>query len=155
MKDMTINFDANLFSRNKINNLIEGLTNEQLNTIPNQLNHSIIWNIGHILAMQQIVVYKLSGQAPAIKEELVEKYKTGSTATTAVSDTEIDYLKEQLSKTLDQVKKDYQKGKFKNYKAFTTKAGVEVKNIEDAISFHTFHEGIHLGWIMQLKKLVQ
>lgn len=151
---MRINFEANLFSRNKIMKLIDGLTPSQLNAIPKGLNHSIIWNIGHILAMQQVVIYKAAGQTAVIKEALIEKYKTGSIATGDVSETEINYLKENLFGTLEQFRKDYQSGVFETYNAFTTKAGVVVNSIEDAISFHTFHEGIHLGWIMEIKKLV-
>lgn len=154
MKNITVNFEANLFSRNKISNLIKDLTDDQLNTIPEGLNHNLTWCLGHILAMQQMVTYINSGKIPTIKKELIEKYKTGSLATTDVSEMEINYLKENLFVTLEKLKKDYQSGFFKSYKPFTTKAGVSVSSIEDAISFSTFHEGIHLGWIMEIKKLV-
>lgn len=154
MNNSNINIEIILFSRNRISKLIKGLTNDQLTTIPVGLDHSIIWNIGHILAMHQIVINKASGHPVGLKEEFIEKYKTGSSATTNISDSEIIYLKDQLLKSLESLKNDYTKKEFKHYNPFTTKAGISVKSIEDAISFHAFHEGIHLGWIMEIKKLV-
>lgn len=154
MERVSINFEANLFSRNKISQLIKDLSNEQLTKIPQGLNQNIIWCIGHILAMQQIVTYLNSGLTPTIKKELIEKYKTGSMASTDISSDEIRYLKENLFKTLEQIKEDYNSGIFEAYNPFKSKAGIQINSIEDGISFHTFHEGIHLGWIMEITKLV-
>jgi len=80
-------------------------------------------------------------------------YFWGSFATSA-TDKEIEYILDNLFKSLEQVKTDYKSGSFKNYNPFKTKAGISVNSIEDAISFHTFHEGIHLGRIMEIRKLV-
>lgn len=154
MEKLRINFEANLFSRNKISKLIEGLNLEQVNKIPKGLKHNIVWNIGHILAMQQLVIYMASEVEPTFKMNLIEKYKTGSVANSDVTEMEFEYLKEQLTATLINLKKNYKAGVFKKYNAFKTKAGVSVNCVEDAISFHTFHEGIHLGKIMEIRKLL-
>jgi DinB superfamily len=152
--NMETNFGTGLFSRKRILKFINGLTVEQLNKIPEGLDHNIIWNIGHILAMQQIFIYKKAGLPFIIKDEIVEKYRSGSSVSTAISEDEINYLKNKLLDTVGQIQEDYKNGKFKNYSSFVTKPGVAVDNIEDAISFHAFHEGVHLGWIWQIKKLV-
>jgi hypothetical protein len=49
---------------------------------------------------------------------------------------------------------DYNSEFFKNYEAYTTSVNVTLSNIEDAFSFSNFHEGIHLGVILSLRKLV-
>ncbi len=33
-----------------------------------------------------------------------------------------------------------------------TSAGIRLESVEDAIAFNNFHEGIHLGYVMALKK---
>ena len=63
---------------------------------------------------------------------------------------------QQLSLSLlEQFEKDLEAGIFKEYKTFTTSLNVEVKNIEEAIKFNSFHEGLHLGYVLALKRLVK
>jgi len=151
---MKINFETMKFCRTRISELIEGLTVEQMNKIPEGLNSRIIWNIGHILAAQQLFMYKRTGVPFIITPEIIHKYKPGIEVPTTVSEEEINQIKNLLFSTLEQVKMDYYDCKFKQFEAFTTKRGVAINSIEDAISFHTFHEGVHLGWLWTISKLV-
>jgi hypothetical protein len=38
-------------------------------------SNNLIWNIAHIIVVQQMLVYKLSGLPMMISDEMVEKYK--------------------------------------------------------------------------------
>lgn len=151
---MKIHFDTLKFSRTRLTELIENLTVEQLNKIPDGLKTNIIWNIGHLLASQQLFMYKRTGLPFTIKTEIIEKYKSGTHARTDVSEKEIEYLKSVLFDALTQIRSDFDNGKFKEFDSFVTKRGVEINTISDALSFHTFHEGVHLGWIWTIRKLV-
>lgn len=151
---MKIILDTQKFSRTRITELMEGLTVEQLNKIPKGLNTNIIWNVGHIIASQQLFMYKRTGLPFTVNADIIEKFKSGTLVKTTITQEEIDYLKSILFKTFEQVKTDYMKGKFKKFDAFVTKRGVEINTVEDALSFHTFHEGVHLGWIWTIRKLV-
>ena len=42
----------------------------------------------------------------------------------------------------------------KEYQQYITSQGFSLNNIEEAIQFSNFHEGIHLGIIMSLKKVL-
>jgi DinB superfamily len=151
---MKIILDTQKFSRTRITELMEGLTVEQLNKIPKGLNTNIIWNVGHIIASQQLFMYKRTGLPFTVNADIIEKFKSGTLVKTTITQEEIDYLKSILFKTFEQVKTDYMNGKFKQFDAFITKRGVEINTVEDALSFHTFHEGVHLGWIWTIRKLV-
>ena len=50
------------------------------------------------------------------------------------------------------MEEDYHKGVFKTYNEYTTSYNVTLNNIEKAIMFNNVHEGLHLGYIMALKK---
>ena len=65
-------------SRNMVTKVIEGYTLEQLNKVPAGFNNNIIWNIGHIIVTQQLLVYKLSGLPMIVTDEMVEKYRKGT-----------------------------------------------------------------------------
>ncbi len=56
--------------------------------------------------------------------------------------------------TLDQLTIDRETNTFDNYKPWTTRYGAELTNIDDAINFLLFHEGLHTGVIMAIAKLV-
>jgi hypothetical protein len=43
-----------------VSKFLSGYNLDQLNTIPEGFNNNLIWNIGHIIVSQQLLVYKLS-----------------------------------------------------------------------------------------------
>lgn len=134
--------------------IFEAYSVEQLNAIPKGFSNNLIWNIAHIVVTQQILVYKLSGLQPMVSVELIEKYKKGTQPEGEVSAEEILQIKELLNSTLIQTQKDYQVGVFKDFQEYPTSSGYILRNVEDALAYNLFHEGIHLGVIMAIKKLV-
>jgi hypothetical protein len=53
--------------------MLAGYTLEQLNKIPEGYNN-LIWNIAHIVVVQQMLVYKYL-DTMMISDEMVDKYK--------------------------------------------------------------------------------
>jgi hypothetical protein len=51
---------------------------EQLNLTPPKFNNNLIWNIGHIVASQQSLVYRTSNLPMNIPDDFFEKYKPGT-----------------------------------------------------------------------------
>ena len=49
---------------------------------------------------------------------------------------------------------DLKNGLFVKYQAYTTSLNVELVDIDSAVVFNNFHEGIHLGVILSLRKLI-
>ncbi|HLG39364.1 MAG TPA: DinB family protein [Chitinophagaceae bacterium] len=47
---------------------------EQLNIVPDKFNNNLVWNIGHIIAAQQSLVYKTSNLPMHITDEYFDKY---------------------------------------------------------------------------------
>lgn len=133
---------------------IEGLTMEQLNTIPTGFKNNIVYNIAHLVVTQQLLCYKLSGLDCLVDDELIENFKKGTTPSYQVSAQEFEKIKNLFLELPEKLATDYSKGIFKNYAAYTTSANVTLNSIEDAIAFNNFHEGIHFGVLLQLKKLV-
>jgi len=66
---------------------------------------------------------------------------------------EVDQNKSLLFSTLDKLKVDYKNNIYTNYPAFTTRHDVTISSVEEAIDFILFHEGLHLGVVMSLRKL--
>lgn len=145
-------FDITLKNRKIMAMFLKEFSLEELNKVPEGFNNNIIWNIAHLVATQQQLVYGLSGLPMHISNDFLEAYKKGSKPNGDVTQQEVDAIKGLLFSTLEKTQEDFKKGIFKNYKAYTTSTDSTITCVEDAIQFNNFHEGIHLGYILALKK---
>lgn len=141
-------------NRKTFYSFLENYSVEQLNKIPEGFSNNIIWNIGHIIVVQQMLVYNLSGLPMMVSEEMVNKYRKGTAPQGDVSQEEINEIKALLFTTLEQTKKDFLNDIFKNFNEFTTMTGFNVDSAKTALEFNNFHEGVHLGIILSLKKFI-
>jgi hypothetical protein len=151
---MEATFNINLTSRTVISKFLENHTLEQLNTIPEGFSNNLIWNIAHIIVVQQMLVYNLSGLPMIVSEEMVNKYKRGTKPEHSVTQEEVDEIKKLLFATLEQTKKDFADDIFKTFTEFTTMTGYTMKTAKEAMEFNNYHEGIHTGIMMQIRKFV-
>lgn len=147
-------FDTLLKGRALILKVIDGLSNEQINKIPSGFNNNIAWNVAHLVVTQQILCYKLSGLDCLISEEMITNFKKGSAPNYTVSKKEFETIKKQLLDFPVKLDEAYEAKIFKTYTEYTTSVNVTLASIDDAIDFNLFHEGIHLGIILQLVKFV-
>jgi hypothetical protein len=134
--------------------LTRGLSSEQLNLVLPGFNNNMIWNLGHMVAAQQGVCYVRMGLPPVIDEDLFNAYKPGSRPMNFAGPEEIELIKTLLFSTLDELEKDVQLNLFSGYKPWTTRYGIELHRIEEAVSFLLYHEGLHAGVITSMKKIV-
>jgi len=127
---------------------------EQLNRIPAGYSNNLIWNVAHCISSQQVLVYKLSGLPTLVSDEFIDKYKKGTKPEGDVSQVEVDEIRALLFLTLEKTEKDVNEGIFQNYTTYLTSMGFELTNVQDALDFVNYHEGIHTGIIMSIRKFV-
>lgn len=151
---MNTEFEVLKKSREIVLKKIEGLTLEQLHIIPEGFKNNIAWNVAHLVVTQQLLHYKLSGNQCLVPDDLVEKYRKGTTPSEDFTEEEWEEVKELLIGLPDTFKEDFDAGIFTEYTPYMTSMGFELTSIERAIAFNNLHEGIHLGIIMALVKLV-
>ncbi|WP_372793835.1 DinB family protein [Lutibacter sp.] len=147
-------FDTLKKSRLLTLNIIENLTMEQLNKIPEGFKNNIAWNITHLVVTQQLLCYKLSGLDCLISEEMILNFQKGTSPTYTISEDEFNSIKKLFLELPERLKEDYDTGLFKNYFEYKTSVGINLNTIEDGILFNLYHEGIHLGVILQLLKFI-
>ena len=141
-------------SRNHYLKFFDGYTLEQLNKIPEGFSNNLIWNIGHVIVVQQSLVYRLSGLPTYVTNELTNVYKNGSKPTGATTQAEVDQLKGLLITLIEKTKEDFVSGKFITYTEFTTSTGFHLASLKEAMEFNNYHEAIHLGFMMNIRKFV-
>jgi hypothetical protein len=141
-------------SRGLYQNFLDNYSLDQLNTIPPGMSNNLIWNIGHVIVSQQKLVYALSGLPMHISDSLFEKYQNGSRPDGKTTQVEVDEIKKLLSEMIEKTKSDFEAGVFKEFHPYQTKTGFHLGTWKEAMEFNNYHEGIHLGIMLQIKKFL-
>lgn len=147
-------FDIAIKNRILLKGFIENHTLEELNKVPDGYNNSIIWNIAHTIVTQQLLVYKLSGLPTMVSEEMIETFRKGTKTEGDLAQEDVDLIKGLLFSTIEKTKEDYKNKIFKTYNQYTVTTKSTLSNVEEAIEFNNFHEGIHLGYTLALRKSI-
>ncbi|MFK7936050.1 MAG: DinB family protein, partial [Saprospiraceae bacterium] len=153
IKTMTA-FDILRATRKNILKTINGLTLEQFNTIPAGFNNNLGWQVGHVIVTQQLLCYRLAGQECNVSEKMIAAFRKGSKPEQQYDAEDIALFKKLLETTINRMESDYNDGIFMDYKEYTTSYGFTIKSVEAAIEFNNVHEGMHLGWMVAMKRLV-
>ena len=153
---MTFTFEVLNNTRRFFKKYLENTSLDDLNKIPEGFNNNVIWNIGHIVVTEQLLAYKLSGLPLMVSESLVANYMKGTRPERAISQEEVNEIKELLFSTIERTQKDYKNNVFLNFKEYTVSTtGNTLTNIDEALQFILFHEGMHLGYVMALMRALK
>lgn len=151
---MTDQIDILKKGRLLILKIIDGFSIEQLNKIPDGFSNNIVWNVAHLVVTQQVLCYRLSGLPMHVSAEMVALYKKGTAPKKEVSFEEFEEIKRLFLELPNQFEKEYADGIFNNYNEYTTSVNITLTDISKASAFNNFHEGLHLGSILALRKLI-
>ena len=141
-------------TRKNILNLTNSLTVAQLNTKPQGFNNTLGWNLGHVVVTQQLLVYKLAGRPLRIDQEMIDRYRQGTQPEADLSEGELSQLKHLLMEAVAWASTDLAQPAPTEFQEYPTSYGVTLHSQADAFAFNTIHEGLHLGYMMAMRKLV-
>ncbi|MFD1771960.1 DinB family protein [Sphingobacterium suaedae] len=137
--------------------LVDKLSIDELNQIPEGFNNNIIWNFGHIVVSTQTLCYVRTGilnDASTVK--YVEGYKKGSKPTYIVGREEVEELKGLAIASLKKIEEDYQNGVFTQIQAFETSTyGANLLTIEDVLITTAGHDNLHFGYAQAQRRVLK
>ena len=156
MQNMDYIFQLHLQTRKNIRLLTDSLTAEQLLIIPGGFNNNLLWNMGHVIVIQQLLCYRAGGLNVNFNEELIPMFKKDSSPRDWKFIPDINMIRDKLICTSEQFYMDYQNNKFDLDTPYNTRIkmvyGNTIASTRDAIIFNNHHEAMHLGIIMELLK---
>lgn len=142
-------------TRQYMKRLADEVTEAQLTRIPDGYNNHILWHLGHVVVTQQILHYQLAGLPMYVDEAMCNMFKNGTSPKEWQTQPAIDRIFSLMTDLPEKLLHDYEAGRFQAYQERRlTRAGFDLKTIEDAIAFNNFHEGVHTGYVMAMKRLV-
>lgn len=148
-------FQTMMRHRKNLVKILENTPEPALADIPEGFRNNIWWNISHILVVQQLLCYKLSGLPLNIPEDLVGMYSKGTFPGVLPDPAERAEVGRLLVDTVGKLEQDYNDGVFENYTTYKTSAGFVLSSIDEALQFNLYHEGLHLGTVLSLLKIVR
>lgn len=138
--------------RTLIHKAISAMPEELLFAIPAVRKNNIAWNLGHIVTIQQTITYGLCKQTPRIPEFYRAWYFRDTSPANWDGQPNIPQLLQDLQELPALFEQDLREGKLTGFEPYTTVTGIHLATLEEAIGFNNFHEGIHFGIIMAIRK---
>jgi len=150
-------FNQLAFVRNQTLNLLDGVSEEMADRIPEGFRNTIRWNVGHIYVVVERFAFQYLGLPQNLPEGFKEQFEYGTSPLNAheyrvptLSELE-ELLKAQqvriqetLSDRIDE----------KIIPPYTTSAGMKLETPKEFLTFNLYHEGMHLTVIKLYKELL-
>ncbi|MBI3143069.1 MAG: DinB family protein [Bacteroidetes bacterium] len=141
-------------TRGRIADLLLSLDLEQVNRIPKGWNNNLIWNAAHCVATQQLLTYGLAGLKIPLPGHFVERYRKGTVPQGPVGNDEMEEVLYWLGDSPIQLAADLELKDFGSFARYETSYGYTLHTIGEALAFNNTHEGLHLGYMMALRRAI-
>lgn len=136
--------------RENLSQLASLLPDDLLNKIPAGFNNNILWNLGHILVVEQFLCYGLCNKPISVSPEFVAMFKKNSKPTEIYTSEVKSKIFELLPTSILKMENDYNAGNLVLEIPFDIKAlNTKFTTIEEVIPFNLYHEGLHTGVIQK------
>lgn len=131
--------------------LVEGVSEEEAEIIPEGFHNNIRWNLGHIYLDQYLWIESFVQEISDNTIKLNEWFGFGTSPTNFTEETpNLSELKELLQGQPEQIKEKY--GHRLEEEFPPTEMGMYT--IEQVLMRTVFHEGLHIGAIQYLKRFI-
>lgn len=142
--------------RGFVRRLTDDLSEEQLLAQPPGASNNVLWNLGHLAVTQQLLHYKLSGLPMYLSDEVVDAFRKGTSPAdwNGAPPAGSGEIREWLVELPERLAEDHAAGRFGDFQEYPTSTGITLRTLEGAIAFNNFHEGLHAGFVMRLKKQI-
>ena len=150
-------FSTSLAFRQYLVNQLEKMDDELLSVIPEGYNNNIRWNLAHIVVTPALLTYRLTGiDIPHLSADFIDSAKKGSKPDdfSLNEDFSTKHLCELLLEMPKQCQRDLEELSQAEFQTYETSVGYVIENVESAIAFSNIHDGIHIGRIQSMSKLL-
>ena len=135
--------------------LLDGLSEDDLLAIPDGFSNNILWNVGHVVVTQQLLHYGLSRLPLLVPDALVAQCRKGTSPRDWDTPPDVAEVRQLAVELPQRLEADLGAGRFTEFRPYTTSVGVELADLETALGFNLFHEGLHTGTIVELRKALR
>jgi hypothetical protein len=135
-------------------NEVEGLSEKNLDIIPEGFNNNLRWNLGHIYLVQEVLAFQICGEPIQLPEVFSRLFSKGTKPAEWNEELPtLELLLEMLVKQPNRIQKSFQNRLNEPVeKPFTTGSGLTLNTIAECLNYTLYHEGMHFNTITLLKR---
>ena len=111
-------------TRTLIEQAVAGLSQQELLHIPPSFDNNIVWNLSHLIVVQQLLHYRLSGLEAAVSNKQIAMFKTGTSPAEWQTVPDVATLLPLLPELPQKLRRDYQQGKFSEFQPSPVPASI-------------------------------
>ncbi|WP_280771927.1 DinB family protein [Salipaludibacillus daqingensis] len=142
------------FVRQLTTNAVKGLSEKELDNVPENFNNNVRWNLGHIYVIQEKLAFHAANEAMQLPENFERLFARGTKPNDWNEEhPSIDKLLEMLTEQPNRIQKELgNRIDEKVNEPYTTSSGLTLMTIGEFLSFSLYHEGLHFNTIKLLKR---
>ena len=133
--------------------LADDLPAEHWHTVPPGFSNNVLWNVGHVAVTLDLLTYGLAGlDLPS--GDAVAAFRKGTSPAGWSAPPDVDATRRLLTDGVDRLEADLRAGRFEGapFRSYTTTPGVTLAAFGEALTFDLYHEGIHRGSVLALRR---
>ncbi len=152
-------FELHYQTRRNMLALLQDISEDRLRIIPEGFRNNLLWNAGHVVAIQQMICYQAARLPMHIDAAFIKNFRKGSSPAEWNDIPRRDHVLSVLMDTAGNFRNDFNKGLFDALPPHATPYkmpfGITVRTVREAIIFNNTHEAMHLGIMNTMLKLLR
>lgn len=143
-------------TRRWVLSLIEDLPEATLRDVPQGHRNNLLWNIGHVAYVEAVFLYEDHGLENPLPKEYAVWFSRGSSPADWPADLPVADVLARSRALHEQVLQDFAADRFQDFKGRTVMSlNLPLATTEAAVAFLAMHEGVHLGFMLSLRKHIR
>ena len=132
----------------------DGTPPEAWTETPAGFSNNVLWNVGHVAVTADLLTYGLAGLDVPAPAWAVAAFRKGTSPAEWAAPPDVDAARALLTDGVDRLEADLRAGRFDGapFRPYTTTPGVTLASVDEALAFDLYHEGLHLGSVLALRK---
>ncbi|MDT7856786.1 DinB family protein [Rubrivirga sp. S365] len=148
--------DAVRKTRASLLDAVDGLPPEAWLVVPDGFSNNVLWNVGHVAVTAELLTYGLAGLDLPAPPAAVAAFRKGTSPSDWSAPPDIGATRRLFLDGVDRLEADVRAGRFDGapFRSYTTTPGVTLSGLPEALAFNVYHEGLHAGTVLALRKHV-
>lgn len=143
-------------TRRWVLSLIEDLPEPALLQVPKGHRNNLLWNVAHVAYVEAVFLYDDHGLENPLPADYAGWFSRGSSPADWPADLDIAEVIKRSRALHEQVVRDFAAGRFQDFKGRTVMSlNLPITTTEGAVAFLAMHEGVHLGFMLSLRKHIR
>ena len=146
--------DRIVAARGHLLRVADGVPAERWTVTPPGFSNNVLWNVAHVVVTLELLAYGRSSLDLGAPPALVAQTRKGTSPSDWTAPPDRDAVLALARSSPQRIARDLADGRFRAFEPYDTSAGVHLDSLADALAFDLYHEGMHAGTVLSLRRVL-